>query len=650
MKVRGLWYDSFSAALLVIVLFGIAGYSALSGSGRLAVIIAAAAGLFMLVFLIRHIFYRRRYMRMLRKAASMLDSADRGVLEALPYPVGIFKRDGSFVWGNNQFIYEIFPQGAGDGYNIRSLISNFDESCDIYNIRAGERYFTAYSTAFHRDGEDYFVIRFSDNTELKKIEKEYLETRPYVIFIEIDNIDDSRTGFRDSEKAEIKSRVEAMLDEWCDSFSVSIRRIGDDRYMCTAEKRIIEKMMEDKFSIIEKVRNYQYKEKNTGVTLSFGVATGENIYEAEKSARKAFDMALGRGGDQVALCKADGSFEFIGGVSRKAEKYSKTRSRMLARNLASEIEKSSNVIVMGHKNSDFDAIGAACGIAFLARTLGVPAAVAVDRNTTMSQPLINQLEQAGEEALFIDEASARKLLNKKTYVILVDTHIAQLAEFPALFESSERSVIVDHHRRDASTARDDRLIYHDPSASSTSEIVTDYISYTVDDSSVPQHIAEALLAGIVLDTENFTVRTGAGTFEAAAYLRARGADLLKVKELFTDSIEVRKLISDAVNSAQRYSSCLISRVGEQAENPRLIASKAANELLDCTKADATFVLFRDGDGTGISARSLGKVNVQLIMEALGGGGHSTMAASRLDTDIDAAEAMLKEQIDRREQK
>lgn len=646
MKLKGFWYDSLLIILSVSAAAAFAVYTGLKVDMRLALTEAVVILAVVIFGLVRALLANRQYERMLKKASQRMDYSNSKVLSTLPYPSAVCNEKGFVTWCNNLFNTEIADGDISQSFNIGKIIPNTDASGNIY-AKVGEKYYSVFTLNFHKDGENYRVFNFLDSTYLKQTEEKYKSTRPYVIVIETDNIDDFRSDFRDSEKTEIKGRMESMIDEWCDKFNSVAKRISDDRLMIITEKNNVDAMRNEKFSILANVRDFEFKNKNAGVTLSVGISGGNTIKDAEKGARKAIEMALGRGGDQVALRGPDGSYEFVGGVSRSAEKYSKTRARMRANKLCSEICDSSNVLVCGHKYSDYDAIGAAVGVALIARFNNIPAYVVTNQNQTLAKPLIDKLVKNGFSELFIDEDEANKLINKKTFLVLVDTHLPSFAECPNLFDKCERYAIIDHHRLSAKVNEDDKHLLHNPTASSACEMVTEYISYTVDDNSVPSAIAEALLSGIMLDTKNFVSRTGVRTFQAAAYLKERGANIVSVKKLFSNSIEITKIKSEVMGKAEQYKNCAISFVSEGTADSRIIAAQAADDLLSTIGIEASFVIYFDGQKTCISARSLGEVNVQLIMEALGGGGHQTMAACQLiDKSMIEAKSLLIKEIDK----
>ncbi len=645
MKYKSTWYKKLLAVLIIAVALCFAVLTALKGEKGLALAEVCAAVLFGVLSLVSRYFGKRNYMRMLAAASERLDYADTNVLLSNPEPIAVCDSDGKIIWCNEKFIEEISGEDLGSNTPINRFTGSADLSSQDAYIKYGDKYFDISFVKFTKDHCDYTVYTFVDSTYLRKIEEEYFTSRPYAIIIEIDNIDDVRSSFRDSEKAEIKSRIEAMIDDWCDRFGSVFKRISDDRYFVVTEQIHIDEMTENRFSVIDSVRNYNFKDKNAGLTLSVGVADGKDIRDCERSARKALEMAIDRGGDQVAIFR-NGAYEFIGGVLQRADTKTDTRTRSWAHRLKDTILSSSNVIICGHNCSDFDSIGAAAGIAFVAGCLKIPAYIAVDKKTTLAGRLTERLEASGYEEMFVTQRRASELMNKNTLFVLVDTHMPSFCEVPALAQKAAKTVIIDHHRRTASSSDTDCILFlHDVNFSSASEIVTEMLPYIIGDDKLPSEIAEALLAGIMLDTKNFVIRSGVGTFEAAAYLKGRGADTVSVKKLFSNTIEMNKLRNQVLLNAETYKNCAVSFVSYGAPSARVIAAQVADELLSTNNIGASFVLYSEGDGICISARSLGEINVQLIMEALGGGGHQTMAACRMNiTDYNKAKELLYAEI------
>ncbi len=634
MKFKGFWYDG----LLIFLTAGIAAvFTAITFffEKRIAVAECLAFALVIVFAVYRAYSAKRRYKKFLHKTAKKLDYTDQKVLSNAPFPVAVCDEDGVIAWCSERFLNEIAKgeitsaeniTAYSNGTDIHSIV-NRDNNC----VLVDGRYYTLYTISYRSSGKGYSAVYYLDNTSLKKTEIEYFDSRPYAVLIEMDNLDDSRSDFRESELAEIRSRIEGEIDNWADSYDSVMKKVSDDRYLIVTEQKNFSRMTEERFTVLETVRNYEYKESKVGATLSIGVSGGDNIKACEKGARKALEMALGRGGDQVAIKNKDG-YDYIGGVSKSAEKKNKVRTRIVGSALAEIIKSSSNVIIMGHSYTDLDAVGAAVGIACAAECLGIPAYIATDRKKTLASTLIERLDGDNKGDIIIGQDKALELIDKKSLLVVVDTHISTFVEFPKVLEAVETKVVIDHHRRTKSEIENAVIFHHDPNASSACEMVTELLQYINPDMKIEKYVAEALLAGIMLDTKDFVMGTGVRTFEAAAYLKDKKADMISVKKLFANSLEVNKLKTKVISAAENYKSCAVSEVDFQSPEVRVIAAQAADELLKVSGIKASFVMFENGDCINISARSLGEINVQVIMEALGGGGHQTMAACQLRGD------------------
>lgn len=647
MKFKGFWYDS----LIICLIAGItAAFIAMTVfvEPRLAIAECIAFLIVCVIVVYRAVTAKNRYKRFIIKTAKKLDFTDQKVLSTFPFPVAVCDGKGYIKWCSDLFLNEISCgeitqtdkiEKYTNGISLDSVMHS-EETC----VSVDGRYYSVYTVNYRSNGEPYCVLCFLDNTRLKKTEIEYIETRPYAVMVEMDNLDDSRTDFRDSERTEIRSQVEAALDNWSETYGSFIKKIGDDRYLIITEKKNISRMVEDRFSVLETVRGYEYKGKKIGVTLSVGVSSGDSVKACEKNARKALEMALGRGGDQVAIRTQDG-YDYIGGVSKSAEKRNKVKSRIVGSTLAELMKSSSNVILMGHSFTDLDAIGAAVGLACAAQSFDIPVYIATDRKKTLAGTLIEKLDSESMGDIIIGQERALEIMGKKTLLIVVDTHIESFVEFPKLYEKAETKVIIDHHRRAVTDVESALIFHHDPGASSTCEMVTELLQYINPEINISSTVAEALLAGIMLDTKDFVIGTGVRTFEAAAFLKDRNADTVKVKRLFANTLEVNKLRTKVISSAEGFMKCAIAVADFNSKDIRVISAQAADELLKVNNIKASFVMFENAGAINISARSFGEINVQVIMESLGGGGHQTMAACQLKGyDIKKARAALEDAI------
>lgn len=398
--------------------------------------------------------------------------------------------------------------------------------------------------------------------------------------------------------------------------------------MVVMEERHLRAFMEKKFEILDDIRNIKLDERRYA-TISIGIGrAGNSMRECEFWARNALEMALGRGGDQVAIKQGD-AYEFFGGMSKGVEKRDKVRTRVIASTLSDHIKDSDHVFIMGHQFSDLDCVGAAVGM-WSAITKGQerPASVVINRRQTLASSLVESIENSGNGGMFLSPDQAEGMLTDRSLLIIVDTHSPSFVESASLYEKCKRVVVIDHHRMMVNHIEGAVVFYHEPYASSASEMVTELAQY-LGENSLNRLEAEALLAGIMLDTKNFVLKTGVRTFEAAAFLRRKGADTVEVKRMFSDSIDTYKAKYQMVSGAEIFNSCAIACADENCPDVRVASAQAADELLGIQGVNASFVMYPTQGVVNISARSLGAVNVQVIMEALGGGGHQTMAGAQL---------------------
>lgn len=508
----------------------------------------------------------------------------------------------------------------------------------------GRRY-TAYASTL-AGREELSIVFLVDDTTLKEQAAEYAATRPAYLIFEIDGYDEVFGGLRDSERARVLEGVNRTLETAIGRTTGFLRRVSNSRYIAVIEERHMKEMAAARFDMLDKVRAL---DENLNLTLSIGVGRGgASLAECQEMARQALDMALGRGGDQAAVKMPDG-FEFYGGVSRSVEKRSKVKSRMVANALADMIRQSDSVLIMGHRMSDLDSAGAAVGVLRICKICDVPAAVVLRREATLASPLLDEFERAGLGEDFISPETALEGITKNTLLVVVDTYLKGLLESFEVYQKCRHVAVIDHHRKAVGHIENTVVLYHEPYASSACELVSELLQYVGDgrkDQGPTPLEAQALLAGIMLDTRNFALHTGVRTFEAAAYLRRMGAETAEVKKLFSSSMEEYAAKSSLVERAEIYRGCAISVGQELAPELAVAVPQAANDLLTITGVNASFVAVQKGGGMNISARSMGAVNVQVILEKLGGGGHLTMAGAQLkDTAPEKAKQLLIGAID-----
>lgn len=589
---------------------------------------------------------QRDMRRYLNGIADSLNLEDRQALEATPLPVLLVTDTGEMVWYNTLFRREVLAGADAYGEPLETRFEGITVGKFHHrywdHVRCGQAVYAVYIAKLRRRDTAAYALFLADHTELSQIADEYRDSRPVVLSLYIDNSEEITQNLRDSERAQLVSRVETLLEDWVAAGAGVFRKCGSDRFLAITEQRALETMLNSRFDILDRVRAVRTA-GGASVTLSIGVGTGKTLTEAETQSRHSLDMALGRGGDQAAVKTANG-FDFYGGLSKSVEKRTKVRTRVMATALQDMIQTSDMVLLMGHRYSDLDSLGSCAALTEVCRSLGKPAYTVYDPKTTLAGVLVNRY--AHQPDLFIDEQEALPMITANTLLIITDVHQPERLDSPEVYRRSQVVVVIDHHRKMVEHINNAALFYHEPYSSSASEMVAELVQY-MPEAQLSDTGADALLAGIMLDTRSFVMKAGVRTFEAAAYLRRRGADTVEVKRLFSETMDTYRRKAEIVAAAERYGVTAIACTQEKAgTQQRIAASQAADELLCVTGVEASFVLFPDGDGFSVSARSYGEVNVQLVMEALGGGGHQTMAGAYLKTaDEQEAVARLHKAID-----
>ena len=596
---------------------------------------------------IRHESARKK--EMLRSFESFLrNSGDVGdSITAFPFPFLLIDNNGAVEWFNSRFHEILDDAQMKNGDLISAVIPDCNKiiasnDFSVFEIKTATKEYTVYPA---RIDENLISLYFTEDTKLKQIRQEYNISRPVVILINIDSLDQTEDVLAHADYYSVVSDIEKEITKWLVDNNCIFRKFADGKFLALTESHCFDRMVKDKFSILDKVRLYRFGETEVDITLSVGVGKESTFDLCEVSARQALDLARGRGGDQ-AVVKIGEKYDFFGGTTGRKEKRGKIKSRIVSSALNEYIEKSSSVFVMGHAFSDFDAIGAAVGICSIARACSKRAYVVVNKKTTLAMPLINRLEREFGKLSFISPERAQDLFEENSLLVITDTMRSYLVEAPELLEKAKSIVLVDHHRKTVDHIDSADLEFHEPYASSACEMVTELIQYSPAKVRLTAFEAEALLAGIILDTKNYTLRVGVRTFEAAAYLKDCKADTVAVKKYFSGSVEDNINVSRLISNASFYNRYAVAVADEDTVVSRIITSKAADELLNIAGVDASFVVYCNNETVYISARSLGKVNVQLIMEKFGGGGHQSMAACQLaGTDVESAVKQLNGAVD-----
>ena len=568
-------------------------------------------------------------------------------LEPLSQPVVLLSGE-TVLWYNDQFRQRML--GGQD--LLVSRVQKVIPGLDLQQARTQEGQqltlvdgvWSAHSSTVPGDAETMTLVVFNEETALRRVEAEYKASRPgYLVFL-VDGYDDVFSDMLDSERARLLEGINRVLEEMIGRGTGFLRRVASGRYIAVVEERQLEQFAKRGYDVLDKIRAL---DPSVNLSLSIGIGRGaKTLREAQDMAVQALDMAQGRGGDQAAEMTPDG-FTFYGGVSHGVEKRSKVRSRIVADQLVKLIKEADHVVIMGHRMSDLDAIGSAEGVLRICKICDVPAVIAVRRDATLASSLINALVAAGQEDDFIDPKGALPIISKRTLCIVVDTYQVNLVESKEILEKCGKVAVIDHHRKGVGFIENPALVCHEPYSSSASELVTELLQYVGERDDKPNRVeADGLLAGIMLDTRDFTLHTGVRTFEAAAALRRYGAETERVRQLFDVTMVEYNAKADLVEAAQMYKNCAVSVSGEVPPEARVAIAQAANDLLTIQNVEASFVAVQVGTGVNISARSLGAVNVQVIMESLGGGGHQTMAAAQLKhITPEAARARIQTAID-----
>ena len=577
-----------------------------------------------------------------------LDVGNLNNIFDLPMPVFVISDRNEIVWYNDCFIENVIDGQDIYGMDIIVITTTAIERLRDYPghiINYKDKYYKMYTVNAEDATAGFYMFYMIEVTDLKIKYDLYFDTRPVIIMILIDSYDEIVKNIKESERTQILSDINRLLEEYVSKTNGMIERLERDKYFVVVEKQHFDKMKDARFPILDEAKNIITSER-VPVTLSIGVSFQADTFEEnELYARQSLEMSLGRGGDQVAI-KTQNGFEFYGGISKGIEKRTKVKSRILASAMRELIEDSENILIMGHRFADLDAIGSAIGLARACKCLNARVNIVVDRNRCLANTLIEYYEKFESGDLFISPQNALDLINKNTALFVVDTHSPSFVESEDVYRECKNVVVIDHHRKMVNFIDNAVIFYHEPFTSSTSEMVTELVQYIGDNCKLESYHAEALLAGIMLDTKNFVMKTGVRTFEAAAFLKKCGADTVTVKKLFAGPMQDYKDKSKLVSSAEIYKKCAIVITDLVSNSMRVVAPQAADELLNITDVDASFVIFEQNSAINVNARSMGGMNVQVIMEELGGGGHQTMAGAQIpNAKIDGVKRLLIKAID-----
>lgn len=575
-----------------------------------------------------------------------VDTAAKSSLINSPFPLIILETNGNVIWKSSKFISEFANIDINNYINdllidITNEIKNRKDKTDkdiVKQLEIGKNYYKVLGKFVHSKNKDKrketeytIILYFLNETENQKLQKEYKDSKSCVSILMVDNYEETMLQLESEERPQVIAQIDKCIYEWTNQTNGILIKSDRDRYIYLFEQRYLENVKEDKFSILDKIKEITTKE-NVQFTLSIAVSNeGTTDKEKYKSAQAAMDIVLGRGGDQ-AVIRENEIYKFFGGRAQEVEKRTKVKARIVAHALENLIKDASKVMIMGHTNPDIDSMGSSMGIYRLAKSLNKNAYIIDSNNTTTLQNFKKSLEKEEEyEDILISKEVAIENVDKETLLVIVDTHKSTYVEAPELLEETDKIVVIDHHRRSADFIEKATLTFQEVYASSAAELVTELIQYAETKVELTTIEAESLYAGIMMDTKNFTFKTGVRTFEAAAYLRRCGVDIIRVKKWFQSDLASFNKIADIVKKAEIVNDTIaIAIYAKKEKDASLICAKAADELLTISDITASFVLGNLGDKICISGRSIGDINVQIILEKLGGGGHITLAGAQVE--------------------
>ena len=592
---------------------------------------------------------RRRKMELseqLKDLTLNVNTAAKTTLIKSPFPLVMIETDGNIIWRSEKFTYEFKEDEVDDVINgvIKKIKENVDNlenkekgkiSTDFefnnkhYQIMGS--YVKSHKRNRSKNNEYTTILYFIDDTEKIKLERNIEDDEICLGIIMIDNYEEVSQRISTESKPILIAKVEQKIYDWASKYNGMIIKSDRDSFYCIVNHSKLKEMIKDKMSILDDIKQMDVPDVSQA-TLSVAFSNeGTTIAEKEEATRAVIDIALGRGGDQ-AIVKIDDKYEFFGGRTQEVEKRTKVKARMISLALKELIEESDNVLLMGHSHGDMDSIGSAMGLYRLTKTLGKDAKIINETTGIGIEKFIDEAKKDEEYSeCFISSGQAKELLKPKTLLIVADTNKSNYVEAPEVLEQAKRIVVVDHHRRSTDYIENALLTFHEVYASSAAELVTEILQYSQLKIKLKNIEMEALYAGIMLDTKNFTFKTGVRTFEACAYLRKCGVDIIKVKKWFQSDLETYQTISDIVSKSEIINETIaISQYDKDDEDANIIAAKAADELLTIGGITASFVLGKIGEKIYISGRSIGDINVQIILEKLGGGGHITLAGAQVE--------------------
>ncbi len=609
--------------------------------GLLSNIFLFCSGCFILFYEIYAQIMRRNIKKILRNTVSMMDLTSLKRLEEFPIPIIVCNKARDVLWFSESFCDAFGEEFASDLQNTDDIGKGLLNE-KISDVHVGDKSFKTYIDSCILNDTELFVIYFFDRTDYAQLRKDYDASRPVVCYILIDNYDELFRNTKESDRSVALAKIDDEIGKWAQGSSGILKKIDSNRFVFVFESAHLDEFVSGKFEILDNVRELDLSTE-LPPTLSIGIGLERaSLTDNERAAREALDMALSRGGDQAAISRNSG-LEFYGGYTKLNDSRAKIKSRVTATRFDELLSEVDNVIIMGHKYADMDSLGSCIGMAAVARSRKKNTYIVLDEDTNLAESLFNTLRDKPKYSdMFITKEEALMKAGLDTMLVVTDTHRAIYTEMPELLEHAKEIVVIDHHRKSADFIQNATLFFHEPYASSACEMVTEIVEY-IEGCSLTSVEADALLAGIYLDTKSFTVKTGTCTFDASSYLRSKGASTSNVKLMFQTDMPTYKARTEIIRNAEIYRDIFAISVCDFdiPGNAKIATSQAADEMLNIENVRASFTIYEMKDGSiNISARSFGSVNVQLIMEKLNGGGHQSMAGTQLK-DVHIKEAYIK---------
>lgn len=614
--------------------------------------VGIALSLILIAYTVYHVLaIRNRWREFTEHLENDLFAGSQAALIHMPLPLLMTDASGKILWYNSKFKKMMELETWILDQPIQQVLYNWDwnkvtqPEVQFFPQSIQDRSYSVFKTVSQNGDQTAYTFYWFDETDYLNLQQTYQAETPIMVYLQVDNFDETISGAKEGSSPFIISEINSLLKNWAGSLDAILHRIDDDEFVMLIQKQYLDQLEQAKFPVLDDIRQISVGNKNP-ITLSIGVShDGDSLAERELSSRQALELALGRGGDQ-AVTRKGGNYEFFGGRSKNVERINRVRSRIVAQGLASLIRESDNVYIMGHRFPDLDSFAASIGVFRCVRNLERPAFIILREVTEPIEEMHKSL--AGDpEYQFVKPGDFKGRITEDDLLIIVDTHRPTFTEDPEIIPAFTKRVIIDHHRRGTEIVENVSLMYLEPYASSTAEMVTEILQYITDRPHIEPEEANALLAGIVLDTKNFVFNTGVRTFDAASFLRRSGADPQRVRELFKDGLEESIIKSNILNNAGEVApGILISVNSSPIANVKKLISQGADELIDIRGIHTSFVIGKElDDEVFISARSTGKVNVQVILEKLGGGGHlETAGAQFKDKTTEEVRQLLEAQI------